>query len=186
MKNRSIILVSWMWLLFVISGATQAVDRISPELSANLDKYTRLMTGWAANPTVVELVKSSNSSGGLISGMTNSKWNFLEENDPLVLILKQNKAAELIQQWEAMNQAEISKLYLRDQKGNLVASSKIKPLVYNNKTKPPFENAIKGKPWTASEIKPDPGTQVPGVHVSVPVFDGDHVIGVLHSSVIAR
>lgn len=182
-KIVSLVLLS---LFALFSSISQAEDVHSPQVVAKLDKYKALMTEWAADPSVVEMVKASNASGGMITGMTNSKWNFLEENDPQVLKLKHNKAAEMILKWETASKDEISKLYLRDKQGNLVASSNVKPLVYNNRTKPPFENAMKGKPWSADEIKPDPGTQVPGVHVSVPVFDGTQVIGVLHSSVVVR
>ena len=186
MKIRRIFSLILLIPLAVFSSVSLAEDVHSPQIVAKLDKYKALMTEWAANPVVVDMVKASNASGGMISGMTNSKWNFLEENDPQVLKFKHNKAAEMILKWETASRDEISKLYLRDQHGNLVASSNVKPLVYNNRTKPPFENAMKGKPWSAGEIKPDPGTQVPGIHVSVPVFDGTQVIGILHSSVVVR
>ncbi len=116
--------------------------------------------------------------------MGNAKWTDLDEKDPVVLTFQNNEAGKIISKWDA--DKGISKLYLRDEKGNLIASSN-KPLLYNNGSKPWIANPMKeGKPWSASEVKPDPATQIKGVHVSVPVLDGGKSIGVLHTSVITE
>ena len=113
--------------------------------------------------------------------MSNLKWVETNESDPAVAVLFTNDVSKLIGEWA--KDKGISKLYLRDKEGNLVAADG-KPVFYNNAHLPPFKNPIKGNPWAASVIKPDPTTQVNGVHVGVPVIDRSQVIGVLHTSVV--
>lgn len=160
-----------------------AAADLPPDVQAKVDSFKAKLQEWAAHPVIIAAVKDSNAAGGSIHGMTNAKWDELGDADPMVKSFQTNEAGALILTWEA--DPGISKLYLRDASGNLVACSQSKPLLYNNKTKPPFLNGLKG-PWSASEIKPDPGSQVKGVHIAVPVLDGATTIGVLHSSVVAQ
>lgn len=113
--------------------------------------------------------------------MNNGKWDELRENDPLVTALLSTKASGLLKKWEK-DSGPINKLVLRTREGDCAAAS-IKPLVYHNTARPVFSNAIKGKPWHADEIKPDPTTQIKGVQISTPVMDGGKVIGVLHGAI---
>lgn len=160
-----------------------AFAQLPADLQAKVDAYKKKLVEWAANPAIVNATKESNAKGGLAAGMNNAKWDELEEKDPLAMSFQTSEAGKLVTNWET--DTAITKLYLRDEKGNLVASSN-KPLLYNNATKPPFVNAMKGEAWNAGEVKPDPGTQVKGVHISAPVLDGGKSIGVLHSSVAAQ
>jgi hypothetical protein len=61
-----------------------------------------------------------------------------------------------------------------------------KSVIYNASARPPIKEAMKGKPWNADEVKPDPTTQLKSVHVSAPVMDGGAVIGVIHTAVTAE
>lgn len=166
----------------LIFAALPAAAELPPDVQAKVDSYKTKLQEWAAHPAIIAAVKASNTAGGAIQGMTNAKWDELSDTDPMVRAFQTNEAGVLIVAWEA--DPAISKLYLRDASANLVACSQNKPLLYNNKTKPPFQNGLKG-PWSGGEIKPDPGSQVKGVHISVPVLDGATAIGVLHSSVVA-
>lgn len=182
-------LIGFVGVLMTLFGFSAWADEISsPALKNSIEQYKQTLVKWASNPAIVEAVKASNSSGdaGSIAGMTNAKWNLLEDNDPLVIKFKDGPAGQLVVGWEDTHKDSLSKIYVRDKNGNLVASSRSKALVYNNRTKPPFENAMKGEPWAANEIKPDPGSQVRGVHVSVPVIDDGKPIGIIHTSVIAK
>ena len=170
-------------VLFVglLSGAARA--ELAPDVQAKVDTYKKKLVEWAANPTIVAAAKAANAKGAL-AGMGNAKWTDLEDKDPAVLAFQENESGKLISKWD--QDKGISKLYLRDEKANLVAASN-KPLLYNNATKPWAANPLKdGKPWSATEVKPDPATQVKGVHLSVPVLDGGKAIGVLHTSVVAE
>ena len=175
----------WFSLIVMSAGAD---EKFSSALTESIEKHKHVLAQWAANPKIIEAVKTSNAHGetGMIPGMSNSKWNLLEDDDPLAKQFKENPAGQLVLEWEQKYPNDLSKIYIRDKNGNLVASSRNKALLYNNRSKPPFENAMKGQLWSASEIKPDPGSQVPGVHISVPVLDNGVPIGIIHSSVIAK
>ncbi|MBI3776658.1 MAG: hypothetical protein HY273_14145 [Gammaproteobacteria bacterium] len=185
-SQRSILSIVVLSLIFSISALRQAVaDPVPPELQAKIDTYKKKLTEWAANPIFITAVKDSNAKGGLVPGMNNAKWDDLAEKDPVVLGFQSNEAGKAVSQLD--QDKGISKLYLRDEKGNLVACSNSKPLLYNNGSKPWVANPLKeGKPWSAAEVKPDPATQIKGVHLAVPVLDGGKTIGVLHTSVIAE
>lgn len=173
-------------LSIVISFATIATvqaESLPATVQAKVDTYKKKLVDWAADPVIVAAVKAANGKGPL-AGMGNAKWTDLDEKDPLVKSFENNEAGILISKWD--DDKGISKLYLRDENANLIASSN-KPLLYNNATKPWIANPLKeGKPWSATEIKPDPATQIKGVHLSVPVLSGGKTIGVLHTSVVAE
>lgn len=159
-----------------------AQSTLPAALQSKADAYKDKLTTWAANPVLVAAVKAANAKGP-ITGMSNGKWNDLDDKDPMVTAFESNPAGVLISKWEA--DKSINKLVLRDEKGNLVAAS-LKPIVFNNATRPSFMQAIKGQPWSDKEIKPDPSTGVKGVLASVPVMDGGKVVGVLHTSITAE
>jgi hypothetical protein len=150
-------------------------------VQAKVDAYTKKLVDWAANPTIVAAVKEANAKGP--GAMTNGKWNDLDEKDPTVTAFQTNKAGALVGKWE--DDKGINKLIVRDEKGNIVGSSS-KPLIFNNASRPPFANPIKGQPWAASEVKADPTTGVKSVQAGVPVMDGGKVIGVLHAGINAE
>lgn len=156
-----------------------AADALPPAAQAKVETYKGKLVGWAAHPAIVAAVREVNAKGGL-PGMTNGKWNDLDEKDPTVTAFETSKAGVLIKQWEA--DPGINKLVLRDERGNLVAAS-TKPLIYNNASRPAFSQPIKGHVWAASEIRPDPTTGVKSVQAGVPVMDGDKVIGVIHAGI---
>lgn len=178
-----VVLAMFFGTAVFISSVAQA-DPIGPEVQAKVDKYKKHLVEWAANPQIVAAVKESNSKGG-VAGMGNSKWDDLSDKDPIVTGLNQNAAAKQISKWE--EDKSIEKLNLRDEKGNLVACSSHsgKPLLYNNASRPPFQNGLKGA-WAAAEVKPDPTTQKKTVQISAPVLDGGKAIGVLHSAIAAE
>lgn len=172
--------------LFWLAAAYSAIPRtqaapIPAQMQAKVDKYKEKLAKWAGDPVIVSAVKAANAKGPL-PGMSNSKWIELGDKDPVVTAFQTSPAGKLVTQWEA--DKNLGKLNVRDDKGNLVAaSSSAKPLLYNNGTKPPFVNGIKGEPWAASQMKPDPTTQRNSVQIAAPVLDNGKPIGVIHSAV---
>lgn len=157
-----------------------AFAELPANVKAKVETYKKKLVEWGANPTIVKAVKEANAKGGELPGMTNSKWDELDNNSPQVVGLLSSPASKLVAQWE--KDKNISKVYVRDDKGNLVAASN-KALLFNNASRPPFKAAIKGEVFGASEIKPDPTTQVKSVQISAPVLDGGKPIGIIHSAV---
>ena len=172
-------LVAGLAVLCLYSPFASA-DEIPAAVQARVDEAMKQIIVWAAHPDVVDAARKSNAFGG-IPGMTNGKWDELSEDDPLVTSMLNNKASMLIRKWEKGSEP-FNKLVLRNAESDVSAAS-IKPLVYHNIARPVFFNAIKGKPWRANEIKPDPTTQIKSVQISAPVMDGGKVIGVLHAGI---
>lgn len=167
-----------MGLVFLSSSA-MAAESLSPTLQTKVDKYKQKLVEWAANPVIVSAVKEANTKAAL-PGMTNVQWLEVDEKGPMVQAFLTNKAGSLVKKWE--EDKEINKLVIRDEKGNLVAAS-TKPLLYNNAIRPVYIQAMKGQPWAAPSILPDPTTQVKSVQASAPVMDGGKVIGVIHAGI---
>lgn len=153
-----------------------AAEPLPAPLQAKVDKYKQKLVEWAANPAIIGAVKEANSRGP-ISGMTNARWLEVLDNDPVAQGFITSKAGSMVKKWE--EDKDINKLVIRDEKGNLVASS-TKPLLYNNAVRPVYINAVKGQPWADVKVAPDPTTQVKSVQASAPVLDGSKVIGVIH------
>jgi len=165
--------------LFTCLAASAALP---PDVQAKVDKAKAKLVTLAADPSVVAAVKEANAKGA--PEMSNGKWVDLPDSDPFIQNILKAKVSRQFADWEAKDDA-INKLILRDQKGNLVASS-VRPLIWNNAARPVFAQPIKGQPWAADEIKPDTSTQIPSVHVAAPVMDSGKAIGVVHTAVTAK
>jgi hypothetical protein len=183
LSQKFIALTTSLLLTAFALQATPALAALPADLQAKVDTYKKKLVDWAANPVIVKAVKEANAKGGMIPGMTNGKWDELAETDPVVTGILATAASKLVIQWEA--DKGINKLFVRDEKGNMVAGSG-KSLIYNAAARPPVKEAMKGKAWNAGEVKPDPTTQIKSVHVSAPVLDGGNVIGVIHTAVTAE
>ena len=167
-------------MLFPMSAGANS---LTPALQEKVSKYTQRLTEWTQHTKVINALKEANLKGGL-PGMTNLKWVETNENDPAIATIFTNDVSNLIKGWVAQNKG-ISKLYLRDKEGNLIAGDS-KPVFYNSAHRPQVKSPLaNGKPWSASEAKPDTTTQVNGVHMGVPVMLNGQVIGVIHTSVVA-
>jgi len=190
MKSQAVMIKRSTWLSALLVGIVVAVGSIGNaraelpgDVQAKVDSYKKKMVEWAANATVVAAVKEANGKGGMIAGMSNAKWDELPDNDPVVKGFQTSAAGKVVSKWE--EDKGINKLYIRDEKGNLVAGSN-KPLLYNVATRGPFVNGIKGTVWDSGSVKPDPTTQKKSVQIGVPVMDGGKPIGVLHAAVTAE
>ena len=163
-------------------GFTQAAE-LSADLQAKVTKYQKQLVEWAAHPLMLSATREANAKGGFLPGMTNAKWNDLDDKDPVVLSTLNSPAGQQIQKWEA--DKNLNKLFLRDQKANVIAGSS-KTLLFNNGSRAAAIQALKGQAWMDTEIKPDPTTQIKSVQVSAPVLDAGKAIGILHGSVTAE
>lgn len=162
-----------------VAAPLPAHAELPPAAQAQVEKYKKKLVEWAKNPLVVGAVKQANASEPA-PGMSNAKWESLPDNDAAVMAVLTNPAGKLLTELEA--DTGISKLYLRDSRGNIIAASN-KPLLYSIASRPAMTTMTTGQPWAQKEVKPDPTTQVKSVQLAVPVMDGDKPIGVLHTGV---
>jgi hypothetical protein len=165
---------------FCLAAPVHAAD-LPADVQAKVEKAKKRLTELAADPGLVAAVREANAHE---PSMTNGKWVDVSDSDPLVKAVLSTKTSVQIAKWEKADDS-VNKLILRDQKGNLVAAS-VRPLIWNNASRPVFSNPIKGHVWAANEIKPDTSTQIPSVHVAAPVMDGGKAIGVLQAGVTAN
>lgn len=163
--------------------AGSLADPIPSELQGKVDKHKKRLVEWASNPVVINAVKESNGKGG-IPGMTNAKWDELSDQDPTIAAVMNSPAGKLVHQWEGESK-EVGKVYVRDEKGNIVAASS-KPLLYNAANRPAITGAMKGEVWQQNEVKPDPSTQRKSVNISAPIKDGGKVVGIVNATVEAQ
>ncbi|WP_151194629.1 hypothetical protein [Candidatus Symbiobacter mobilis] len=163
--------------------ASPATSSFSPALQAKVTQAQKLLAEWASNPIVVAAVKEANAKGGMFPGMSNAKWNDLEDAHPTVQLSLTSPVAKQLQKWE--KSAQLDKLFLRDQKANLIAGTS-KTLLFNNSSRAVSAHALQGQEWSDTDIKADPTTQVRSVQIGAPVRDGGKVIGFLHASVSAE
>lgn len=131
---------------------------------------------------MVSAAKEANAKGP-IAGMNNAKWDELTDTDPVVTEMQTSPAGLYAKKLE--EDKSIYKVTIWDDKGNMVASS-AKTLIYNAATRPAFTGAMKGKAWSAPEVKPDPTTQKKSVNISAPIMDGGKIIGVMNAAIGAE
>lgn len=169
-------------IAFCSAGKVHA-DPITPDLQAKVDKAKKKLAEWASNPVVVAAAKESNAKGG-IAGMTNAKWDELNENDPIVKATQNSAAGKQCKKWEE-DEKGVNKVTVFDEKGNMVASS-AKTLLYNAFNRPAIAGALKGDVWQSPDVKPDPTTQKKSVNIAAPIKDGGKVIGLINAAVDAQ
>lgn len=163
----------------MLAPAAQAA--LPGPLQAKVDAYKKKMVEWAANPLLVKAAKEASAKGS--GGMSNAKWEELADADPMVQASMSGPVSEQLRKWEA--DKGINKLYLRDDKGNVI-SGVARTLLFNAANRPHIAAALKGEVAQGQEVKPDPSTQVKSVQLAVPVLDGGKVVGVLHTAVSAE
>jgi hypothetical protein len=181
-RLAALLAASFLAVTSLVSPAT-ASGNLPAEVQAKVDKAKKLLVDRAADPAIVAAVRDANVRGP--GAMTNGKWIELEEGSPAVKALLGTGTSRQIAAWEAADKT-INKIVLRDHKGNLVAAN-VRPLIFNNANRAVFSKPFEAQqPWAAGEIKPDPTTQIPSVHVAAPVMDGGKAIGVLQAGVSAQ
>jgi hypothetical protein len=168
-------------LSFGLLSVQQAHAQVPAGVQAKVDAYKKKMVDWAATPMLVKAAKDANAKGS--GGMGNAKWEELADSDPAVKATMSGPVSEQLRNWEA--DKGINKLYLRDEKGNVVAGVS-RTLLFNAANRPHIAAALKGQVAQGQDVKPDPSTQIKSVQLAVPVMDGGKVVGVLHTAVNAE
>ena len=147
---------------------------LTPEKKAALDKQIEVLkTKWATDKTIVDAVKASNSAPEG-KDMTQDKWSKLPVLDPLVRGLTKNNAAEAMKKLKG---SEVTEAFLNNKEGTKVAFL-AKTSNWSHKGKPKHDDPMAGKNWTG-KVEVDESTGKSQVQVSVPVKDGDAIIGSL-------
>lgn len=126
----------------------------------------------AALPAVIEAVKKVNS--GYPSKMTNGSWKQLPVSSELVQRYQSNAAAKELNKNKA---AYVSEIFVNAADGSKVAFLE-KTTFWSHATSSKHKTPMQGKPWVG-DLQLDDSSGSNQVQVSVPVKDGDKVIGSL-------
>jgi len=164
----------------VLTCASHAA--LTAPVQAKVDQYKKQLQAWAADPVIVAAVKDANSKGS-VGTVTNDTWPQLKDTDSPVKEILSTAASKYLRKIE--EDKNLNKLLIRDLKGNFVAGSS-KPTFFNSGDKPQFAAALRGAPWNAEDVNPDPTSQIPSVQISTPIYDGNKIVGVMNSAVSAE
>src|SRR5262247_956320 len=84
---------------------------ITPTVRAELEKQSKLLATWAADPIIVTAVKEQNARGP-IAGMDNAKWKSLCRSDPIVQGLTGSAAGQFLRKKVEASNGSLDKAFL--------------------------------------------------------------------------
>jgi len=155
---------------------------ITPSVQVELEKQTKALATWAADPVVVAAVKEQNAKGP-IAGMDNGKWKAVRRSDPMVQGLAGNAAGQFLRKKIESSGGTLDKVFLSGAQGEKVAFAE-KTISYIHKGQEKFDVPMStGKPWQMTKPWFDESLQAYAIQVAVPIIDGGKAIGVLVASV---
>jgi hypothetical protein len=157
-----------------VTGTTQAAG-LDAAVQARIDARVQTVKLWAADPIVVQAVKSANSAPSAeFATMTQDKWAGLTVLDPLVRTFTKNAPAMFL---KGKQTEEVSEAFVSSAAGTKVAFLS-KTTNWSHKGKPKHELPMTGKVWQG-DPETDESTGVQQIQIAVPVMDGGKPIGSL-------
>ena len=158
--------------LLFLSLSSLAAD-LPADKKAALDKQVDVVKAWAANKTIVDAVKASNTAPEG-KDMTQDKWTKLTVLDPAVRGFTKNSAAEELKK---LKSSAVTEAFLNNSVGTKV-SFLGKTSSWSHKGKPKHDDPMAGKTWVG-KVEVDESSGKSQIQVSVPVVDGGANIGSL-------
>lgn len=150
-------------------------EELSPEQSAALKMQIEVIKQIAADPKIVDAVKTANATPSVdYKDMTQAKWQELPVLDPKVRAFSKNAAGEFL---KSKKNEQITELFLNAANGTKVAFL-AKTSNWSHKGKAKHDDPMAGKNWQG-KVEMDESTGLKSVQVAVPVMDGGKAIGSL-------
>ena len=148
-------------------------ESLTPEQTTALTKQVEEFKKVAADPKVVEAVKTVNTAAlADYKDMTQDKWKALPVLDPKVRYFSKNPAAEVL---KAKKNDMTAEMFLNAADGTKVAFL-AKTSNWSHKGKPKHDEPMAGKTWQG-EVEVDESTGLKSIQVAIPVLDGGKAIG---------
>jgi len=180
--RRLAVLIALAVVAFLPVVALASSFEITPAVNAELEKQSKSLATWAADPVVVAAVKEQNAKGP-IAGMDNGKWKTVRRSDPMVQGLAGNAAGQFLRKKIESSSGTLDKVFLNGAQGEKVAFAE-KTISYIHKGQEKFDVPMStGKPWQMTKPWFDESLQAYAIQVAVPIIDGGKAIGVLVASV---
>ena len=152
-----------------------SAEGLDPAVQAKLDAQFAIIESWAADPIVVEAVKTQNAKlPPELAALTQEKWRALTVLDPLVRGFSKNAAGQFL---KSKRSPIISEAFLSDAAGCKVAFI-AKTTNWCHKGNAKHDQPMAGQRWQG-KIEVDESSGQQQIQLSVPVFDGGKPIGSL-------
>lgn len=162
-------------IVVTLAASVACGQSISPAIQAKIDARVRDLAAWAADPAVVEAVRSHNAAlPAEHAALNQDKWRALTVLDPIVRGFSKNNAALAL---KAKKDDAVAEIFLSDAAGLKVAFL-AKTSNWSHKGKDKHDVPMTGKPWQG-QVELDESTGQQQVQVAVPVLDGGKPIGSL-------
>lgn len=160
---------------FLLVGSVARAQGTDPVLQAKIDARMAVVKAMAADPVVVQAVKTTNATARPeYADMTQEKWAGLSVLDPLVRPFTQNDVAKVL---KTKKVDEMSEAFVSAASGVKVGFLS-KPTNWSHKGKPKHDVPMTGRAWQGV-MEMDESTGMQQIQVSVPVLDGGKPIGSL-------
>lgn len=166
-------------LLFIAASAALSAalhgQSITPATQAKIDTQLKEITTWAADPVVIDAVRTHNASvPAEQSALSQEKWRALTVLDPIVRGFTKNAAGQFL---KTKKSDLVTEAFLSDAAGLKVAFI-AKTTNWSHAGKPKHDVPMTGKTWQgAVEVDESSGQQQ--IQVAVPILDGGKPIGSL-------
>ena len=158
-----------------ITLTSSGADAPDPALQAKVDAQLKVVQAWAAEPVIVNAVKTQNANlPPEYAAMTQNTWQGLSKLDPFVRSLDKNAAGEFL---KSKKSDLVIRAFLSDAAGLKVAFT-AKTLSWSHKGDPKHERPMAGKTWQGP-VEQDKASGREQIQISVPVLDGAKPIGSL-------
>jgi hypothetical protein len=160
-------------LLVLVTAARAAA--ISAEAQAAIDAQFQEIAGWAADPELVADVRAHNAATPPEeTALTQEQWHNLTVLDPLVRRFTRSPSGQLL---KSKRSALVTEAFVSDAKG-LKVGFIAKTSNWSHAGKPKHDQPMSGKNWQGP-IEIDESAGLRQLQISVPVRDGNQVIGSL-------
>jgi hypothetical protein len=162
-------------LFSTVVASLAFAQTVSPAMQTKIDERVKLISEWAADPTIVEAVRAHNASvPPEQAGMNQEKWRALTVLDPIVRSFARNPVGQFL---KSKKDDVVTEAFVSDAAGLKVGFIS-KTSNWSHAGKPKHAVPMSGKTWQGS-VEVDESTGLQQVQVAVPILDGDHAIGSL-------
>ena len=171
MKIRPVFLAA----LLLLSRSLAPAASLPAAAQARVDEQFKIITGWAADPVIVDAVRAHNASVPADQAtLTQDKWRALIVLDPLVRSFTKNPVGQFL---KSKKDDFVTEAFVSDAAG-LKVGFMAKTTNWSHLGKPKHDVPMTGKNWQGPvEVDESSGQQQ--LQISVPVVDGGKPIGSL-------
>lgn len=165
----------YLGLLLTLITSIASSAELPAGAQAKIDAMAKEVSAWAADPVIVEAVRSQNKNKPAdFAAMTQQKWTEMPVTEGFVRSFAKNPAAEAL---KAKRTEVVTEAFISDADG-LKVCYLAKPTSWSHKGKPKHEVPMSGKTWQG-QVETDESTGFMQVQISVPVLDAGKPIGSL-------